>query len=53
MKCAIFSLRLPALSASIFALAIEILLGSDEKQVRKWILKGTTLKTQFTLHYYE
>ena len=33
--------------ASIFALAIDILLLSDRKQMGKWILKGTTLKTPF------
>ena len=47
MNTCYFILRLPALSASIFALAIEILLGSVEKQGRKWILKRTTLKTPF------
>ena len=47
MKCAISILGLSALSASIFALDIEILLYPDENLVRKWILKGTKLKTPF------
>ena len=42
-----FILGLSALSASIFALDIEILLYPDENLVRKWILKGTKLKTPF------
>ena len=31
----------------IFKLAIEILLWSVQKQMRNWILKGTSLKTPF------
>ena len=48
-----FILKLSAFSASIFALAIEILLYTDEKQVRKWILRALTLKHHFTLPYFE
>ena len=49
-KYDIFILRLH--KASKFAFPIEIALRSDQKRMRKWILKGTTLKTPFHIASY-